>query len=534
MRELYEDAKYFLRKKAFWIPVVLTAFLSYGYLWTHPSMGVDDTCVQRYFADGFAPTQGRWTLFLLNKVFHIAEFSPLVIDFIGVVFLAGAGLIFCILFRRVSKGRLVFGAYPVFVCLMISYPLIAEVYVYYLHNGLGLAHLLMAFALWLLYTGKGWKRFAAASACLAVMASCYESVAAVYLFGILACIMLEIIYGQQEYTFVSYVKKILYCVLPLAVGIIIRSLISQLIMAIMGVDKQIEHTIGGSLAEILQGGLAESLGTMLRTFGRYYVINAIANYAIFLFAVSVAAFCVISVIWLIKTKRWLLVLNGIGILIVPWLLSFMEMTVQPYRTMQVFAFFVAFTGGRLLQGLWNAGKVWKAVAICGIMIVMYNQIFELNQQFYVDYMRYEEDVAVCHQIAYDLQREASLDKPVVFVGKRGENGVVREYAYLDEEDWRYGLIASLRGLLGMGEMEDYSTVQNMVWYSLYDWGVDAFDEAGTEITNFFRYHGYPLIEATSQMQQEAESIARNMSVWPKEGSVLETEEYIIVKLGEIE
>ena len=65
-KSLKQEIGKLLSEKKYLACVGLTMLLSYFFLWTHPSMGVDDTCVQRYFADGFAPTQGRSTLFLLN------------------------------------------------------------------------------------------------------------------------------------------------------------------------------------------------------------------------------------------------------------------------------------------------------------------------------------------------------------------------------------------------------------------------------------------------------------------------------------
>ena len=84
----------------------------------------------------------------------------------------------------------------------------------------------------------------------------------------------------------------------------------------------------------------------------------------------------------------------------------------------------------------------------------------------------------------------------------------------------------------MGDPGDYSTEQNLVWYSLFDWGVDAFDEAGTELIHFFQYHGVLLKKPDQGMVDEAINNSGEMGVWPKEGSIVEKEEYVIVKLGE--
>ena len=543
MKELLSEGKELLRKKEYCIAVVVTAVLSYGYLWTHSSMGVDDTCVAKYFADGFAPTQGRWTLFLLNKVFHIAEYSPFVIDVIGVAFLAAAAVIFCILFQRLSQGHLHPFACITFSCVFLSYPLIAEVYVYYLHNGLSLAYMLSALALYVVFARTGFKRLAAAGIMLAVAFSCYESLAMVYILGIFCCILLKYIkFGKIKtnetragcLTFGQLIREILISCVPILIALVVRSLVSGAIMAILGEQGTIEHSLLSSLREIFGGDFLGKIRDMATVFGRYYVVNALASFPIALYWCCVLVLLVFMAVQIVKNRNGMLALATLGVLISPWLLSLVEMTAEPYRTMQTLAVFCGFVLMLLVNAMFSAAnrKVFRLAAIALLLIIVYNQIFLLNKWFYVDYLKYEEDVDRASKIAYDIEKYATLDKPVVFVGEVQESGVVRTYAYLESDSAAFERISWAYRLLGMDEPEEYSTEQNLVWYSIFDWGVDAFDEPGTELIHFFRYHGYPLKQADSLMQEQAAEIAEEMSVWPKEGSILETEEYVIVKLGD--
>ena len=533
MKELMEEGKRILKRKEYRISLLLTAVLGYGYLWMHPSMGVDDTCVARYFADGFAPTQGRWTLFLLNKLFHIAEFSPFIIDVLGVFFLAVSALLFSIVFEHFSNGKLHRLCSVVFSCVFISYPLITEVYVYYLHNGLGLAYMLSAFALVIVGLGDGYQKFLVAGLALTLAFSCYESLAMVYLLGIFLCIFLKGLFREERLCVKEVVTDILTGCIPIIMALVLRSLASGLIMALIKVDKGIEHSILESLRALFADGFTEKLKEMAKIFGRYYIVNAAANFSIFLYWLCVLLFAIISIFYTIKRGNWLLLLAVLGVLASPWLLSLIEMKAEPYRTMQALAVFCGFSLMLLIHFLLSRKRrLWHYCAIIISVAVLYHQVFQLNKWFYVDYLKYQEDVDRASKIAYDIEKYATLDKPVVFVGKIKEYGIVKQYAFLDSDSAAYKFISWVYNKIGMGDPGDYSTEQNLVWYSLFDWGVDAFDEAGTELIHFFQYHGVLLKKPDQGMVDEAINNSGEMGVWPKEGSIVEKEEYVIVKLGE--
>ena len=138
------------------------------------------------------------------------------------------------------------------------------------------------------------------------------------------------------------------------------------------------------------------------------------------------------------------------------------------------------------------------------------------------------------KITYDIERYATLEKPIVFIGEVSESGVVKKYAYLDKESAEYQVIRWAYERLGIDTPDEYSTEQNLVWYSLFDWGVDAFEEPGVELIRFFQYHGFMLKEPEIFMCEEAKRYGNELTVWPQEGSVMERDAYVIVKLGEIE
>lgn len=535
MKELWQEWKSFMRQKFYVTAVSLTALLAYGYLWMHPAINVDDTSMVRYFYDGLAPQVGRWTLFLLNKVFKIAQFNPFVTDFLGVVLMVAGATVFCVLLKKVSGNRLDPMVYPAFTCLMISYPMISEVYTYYLHNGIGLAYLLTALALYVVIEGKTRKRLLGAGVLLALAISCYESFAAVYLLGIFVVMFVYQAIAEKKMKFGEYVLLILQQVIPLVIGMLLRTVICRVLLSVLGLEP-VMRSIGGAIRWIFSGHAADTLMTMVKTFARYYILNAIVNPAILIFVITTVLLIVFTIIYAVKTGKKMILLTGLALLVTPWLISFLEGSVAIYRSMQVLPIYAAFAMSLLINALLHRKRGWGRVA-AGVLtvVVLYNQVFEMNHWFYVDYLRYQEDVRRCDGIALDIEREASLDKPVVFLGKTRQSGVADKYAYVEQDSRAYQILAKADHVFGGGSEEkqkQYAIVQNMVWYPMFDWGVDAFGEPGTELIEFFNMNGYPLEAPEPEMKEEAERYRSDMAVWPKDGSILETERYIVVKLGE--
>lgn len=83
MRRLWDEMCFFLGKKVYAVCLAVTALCSYGFAITHESIGVDDTMVNVYLEDGLEVVMGRWTVYLINKVFHIGEFAPFITELGG-------------------------------------------------------------------------------------------------------------------------------------------------------------------------------------------------------------------------------------------------------------------------------------------------------------------------------------------------------------------------------------------------------------------------------------------------------------------
>lgn len=87
MKRLLNDIRAFWQCKIYVTGLALAAVCSYGYIVTHYAIGMDDTAVPLYFDEGLAPYVGRWSMFALNKIFHVTSFAPWIVETISVILL---------------------------------------------------------------------------------------------------------------------------------------------------------------------------------------------------------------------------------------------------------------------------------------------------------------------------------------------------------------------------------------------------------------------------------------------------------------
>ena len=125
---------------------LITAVLSYGYVILHPTIGIDDTELERYVLNGWEPLFNRPTLVIPGLVLRFDRYIPFLYDILGALLIVLAALVWIYVFDKVSGHKIHFLSYCLFAVIFISSPIICETYIFYLHNGEGAAFLMTAFA----------------------------------------------------------------------------------------------------------------------------------------------------------------------------------------------------------------------------------------------------------------------------------------------------------------------------------------------------------------------------------------------------
>lgn len=543
--------------------LTLTALGGYGYKITHTGIGIDDTPYEMYFEDGLAVIVGRWVMFLLNKIVHIAEYTPYLTELAAVLILMVAVTVWMLLFRGVLGKRVPEWGYLFFACIFLSCPLISEVFTYYLHNGVATGYLLSGLSLWQLR--EGWLRLetgerrafgnlAGALALLVAAIGCYESFMIVWLVGMLLLLWLERMSGNR----CRAARRILIAVGAAAAGMVLRSLVIAGITAVFHIEGlesvAEERSIVEMLAWIQEPDALSDFAMVLKRLFVMYSVFGCAYYPIRIFVLAAAVMVLCGLVKAIRScDMWIPVLL-LGAFMSCFLLAVLEGSETLYRSAQflplicgtgalVFAWTARGTARRLRRIAEGGGsraftigsRAVNGLAIFLLSVILWNQCVDLNHWFYIDYSKYEYSVNYVREIAYELEKNYDTSKPVYFVGDFQLPQSIIGDAYVELGSETYFKMKSVTDLVDEHLLEkfyrDYGVwVAQTPSLSVINWGKNAFS-GSTQLVKFFAMHGYEIQPWTDDEQYtELEGDAYTMPSFPAEGSIVDCGEYIVVKL----
>lgn len=548
MRQLLKEMQWFLEKKLYVVAMAITAACGYGFAIAHPVIGIDDTAVELYIEEGLEVVMGRWTVFLLNKLFPMSEFAPFMLELVGVFLLCIAATLFAVLGRRLFGDKISIVGYTIFSCIFVSNPIISEVYIYYYHDGVDVGYVLTALSLLLFmeaieHSGKGKVvRLVGSMLLIWAAAGCYESLLILYVLGIIMLLFLRGVQGKEVLTG-KYVLGYLAIGAALTVGaVILRSLMIPFLTRAFGLEAVVGLERQRSLLEFL--GLVqheEGFDIFIMLLKRYWVVyfvNAFVYLPTAGYVCSVTVFGVLAVVTMIRKKNvWYGVLF-VGMLIAPFLLTLMEVSVTHYRSCQYLPFFTAM--GILL--LYQAASEWKKLPVIKYavtafaVILIFNQATELNNSFYIDYTKYEHTKEVLTTVAIEIEKEYGRDIPVVFTGSYDVPQSLVEDYYVPYSSWQYRCIAAITDLVDEHLKEKYFSPYGYCFigegdFPFIQWAFDAFDGTNREMMNFLSMHGYSFPMITDlEVMEEAKRIGDTMPKWPKKGSIAMQDGYVLVHM----
>lgn len=546
IKNIWEEIQFFFRQKLFMAATLLTLAGSYGFAVTHESIGPDDTMVKLYLGQGMEAYMGRWTLYLVNKLFRIDSFMPFVTELAGAVLLLAGVVLFCVLLRRIFGDKVGILGYTVFACVFISFPFISEVWIYYFHNGVDLGYILLALSLLLFMdgfenTGKGrLGYFLGSTLLLCAAVGCYESFLILYVTGVLVILFFRGMTGREQMS-LRVVWKLFVCVCISIGCILLRTVIQRLVIMVFSLQALGEITAAREVANTLGmfGGQnwAYNLFMLVKRYWLVFFVNAAVYFPIAEYAASVIFFGIASIFLTVKKKNgWYLLLSA-GMAAAPVTLSFVVEMAPSYHSCLFMPFFVA---AAMLLPYLLLKKVWKkygaAVFAFFMVCLVWNQMYETNSIFYTDYLKYHHDKETLTEIAREVIGEYGADAKVIFTGSyKTPYTLVRDY-YIDYSSSELQTIAILTDWLDPHLKEKYYTPYGYSFVgdlkdSVIEWGLYAYGKPGLELQNFLEMHGYSLqVETDLELHAKAEAFAQGegMPGWPEKGSIAVMDEYVIV------
>ena len=139
MIQIKKDFQKLFGSKGFCVGLVLMMVLSYATLLHQPTVGIDDTAFDIYYEEGVSPAMGRWCLYVINKFFPLA-YNPYFVEGIGLLLFCLSVGLWCLVFYRILGDRIPNWGYLLFGAAFLSSPMLSEVVVWYLQDGIYLGY----------------------------------------------------------------------------------------------------------------------------------------------------------------------------------------------------------------------------------------------------------------------------------------------------------------------------------------------------------------------------------------------------------
>lgn len=490
----YKNAtKYFLKNKAFIVAIILVTILSFGFTITHPSVGMDDTAFDRYYQDKEMLAIGRWGSYLVYQILNITEFIPFWIDFIASSIIMLTAVLWCVFLKKNLKEKLSNTAYIIFATIFISFPIINEIFIFENCNiAVMLGSFLASLGIMVFYENYSnihKKSIYIVSALILTLAmSMYEACAQIMLVSICITAIL-MIYTNKDKKIKDIFKYLFATLGILIISIVLNSIIVKVIY-LLGVrvsdvaDKEINWG---------KYGILESFQLIVIN-----IINAMRNtryFPVLIFDIVSIIGLAISILQSDKKRNWMILVIFIAMFLSNFAISMLQLDSVLYRTCTSWGLFVAIITMAVYKIL-SEYKVTKILATVCIFILVLLQTKTLNQLFYNDYKRYQKDLAIAHELIFDLEKDYDTSKPLVIMG------------------------TPYKGMAGYGAQSNSLSV---LW-----WGKKAFNDNGAEFIKFLNSLGYDFKRPNDEQYEKGKVESETMNRYPKDGSIKELEDYIVI------
>ena len=500
-----EKIKELVNNKKYMLAILITAILGYGYYVTNVSIGMDDTCLDRYYGEFYSNNMicyGRWGSYLLYKILNLTSFTPFWVEALTVIIiLLTTILVSAFIVRNTKRDNIKLPI--IFSCIYLSYSLINEPLIFQTSNlAYVLSNLLIigAIILWYEIFKENIKlKFRYMIIIYGIMAmtiSMYEACCQTYITGLLICMLILIIKDRKN-------NKDIFKFLIKGIGILIVSIVLYYailkLFYIIGVPNKLS---GGRNIYWFENGIINGINTVVKNI-TYYTINRIMYFPVLELLICEVIGLVLAIYAFIKQKNIYIFNIYILLVISNFALSILQCKQILYRTCISWNLFVASTITSVVIVFQNTKKI-KNLLLCFIVLLVLWQTKDLNQWFYNEDIKYKNDVYMGHSIANDIMKNTNYKfKPIVFAG------VCKQRINAQNQ-----IGAQSNG------------------FTLFNWAPRAFDDNSYELIKFLRMLGYYFKNPTNEQWERGNELAAEMKEYPKDGYIKEYEDIIVVKLGE--
>ncbi len=518
---LKQGFKKFLLNPLYIFPVLISTILCYAYYLTHETVTIDSLSSDRYY-HGLLVAQGRLTATIIENYLGFEHLPIAVENIIGLIcFILGA-TVFCIIFDKAKPQSNVL-PYTFFTCLYITFPLMNE---YFMFKGsvltTGGSILLVSFALYFALKIKNLIASILISSIFIFFAySWYESFILVYI-GAVFLLLILLADGQKSQKELFF--NGFWLAPTLFLGFSLEEIISNAIINLCNITQDNNNAVGTAWL---------SSSATLKSFFYdfiYSFVSKIFCYAPFtiLFIILAVAF-VLMILQTKSTKKPILIFFYLGLALTVFFLSIYRGAESAYRTEQGIPFYIGAITLLLSSKIINSNgkKALKIIASLSLVIILTVQICSSNYWYHVNVLRDKEEKQVVCNIAKDLEKY-DKNKPVIFIGYyQLSNNIKDKYAV--KKDSVAGRIIDYTSKKAE-KSYTYTACQTSI-SSYISWSIYSFSSANVELKKFFNSCGYDFKLGTNEQFKEATKKYINIPSYNNSGYILDTGDYIVVKVG---
>lgn len=505
------------RGKLYWICVSITAALCYGFALTNFSIGVDDEAINKYTMGGLL-AQGRWGSYITQHIFNSYEFLPFWRDFMAVLLIVFGVMLWCYFIQKYSDSYFSNHALIIFSCTTISFPYIAEVFIFEMATieiGLVITFSVLAILLAVkcfisepenVPPRYRWLYLFSSILLLSYTISFSEETCPIYLIGIfILCILLSYdTPSRKAYSTKKCLVTFGLLFLVLLISIVVWKVVGVAIAKCLSIQMT-NYTSNMIIYD--KSNFIKSFLTFVLKWLKMLIDNIAVDRADLIYLLSALVVLVITFVSSIKNKKFIILLFGVGCALSAHSMYFITGNLWIHKRMiYTTCVFVGFACALLFATVENV-HIWKIklknIATFIMILIVFYQSKSMNEVFFTDYLRYQRDTFTMNSIALQIEelQKNNSNKPIVFVGA------------LDEYNLKLG---------------------DVVGHSVFMWdrSTSAYYELETNrIFDFMNMHGYNIKKAENVDSNKIKEQIVGMSSYPHNGYAKDCGDYIIVKIG---
>lgn len=500
-----------------WIEILLVIVLSYGFIFTNQSIGIDDENFDFYFKNNGLIASGRWGFWLIKKVFDTYSYLPVWRETIALTLLVVAAIVFVCLYEKMSGKILGRTISTLAVCMIISYPIIAKMFIYIdncVETSLCILLALLAFAAYISPFPKcKWLHYVTTIAFLIVGCALIENTL-VY-FSIEICFF-SLISSQK-----NHLRNIWIPVGLCAAAAVITKWIASAVASYTGIGYM-DYGTNSYFKWNQITDLHSLYVNICQIYSNFtYWVETYFSAKVFFFA---GIFWIAVSLCFLFLKKWDKAVLGIGILVSS--AAMYLITGNGTLPLRIFtSYYIAVVGGFVYVSEHILGCIdriflknaCKSLCILCACFYLFYATKESNAYYQLDYKRYLRDCDVARTVNYDLEKMVGVvpDVPVVFLGQPEQYGDINP-----ESEFALTTIYS-NNLKG-------ESIRIHRFFSML--GYEYQDVLGGGNLTIYNYNA----RIEHELVKEAMDLSADMQVYPYDGYIQILDHMIIVKLGNIE